>query len=81
MIKLLLLEGYNRENITTAEQAKLILDFELLVNSSVLDWRLNTGQDQDNRVVIGDQSMPNTHVRRFLDHFEDLAELCLVDED
>jgi hypothetical protein len=88
MIKLLLLEGYNRQDITAAEQERLIVDFEELINSSVLGtqrrkahWRLNTGKDRDNRKVIGDQSMPNTHVRRFLDHFEDLAELCLIDEE
>jgi hypothetical protein len=82
------LEGYNRENITTVEQATLISNFESIVNSSVLGtprrkahWRMNTGRDKDNRVVIGNQSMPNTHVRRFLDHFEELAELCLIDED
>jgi hypothetical protein len=88
IIKMLLLEAYNRENITTAEQGQLILDFEAIVNTSVLGtprrkahWRMNTGRDKDNRVVIGDQSMPNTHVRKFLDHFEELAELCIVDEE
>jgi hypothetical protein len=42
---------------------------------------MNTGREKDNRVVIGNQSMPNTHVRRFLDHFEELAKLCLIDEE
>jgi hypothetical protein len=81
------LEGYNRKDITAAEQEKLIVDFEDIVNSSVLGtpmrkahWHLNTGKDKDGRKVIGDQSMPNTHVRRFLDHFEDLANLCLSDD-
>jgi hypothetical protein len=88
IIKLLLLEGYNRENITKSEQDKLILDFEGVVNSRVLGtprrrshWRLNTGKDKDNQKVIADQSMPNTHVRKFMDHFEELAELCILDEE
>jgi hypothetical protein len=87
MIKMLLLEGYNRENITKIEQEQLIVDFESLVNSYVLGtprrkahWRMNTGKDKDNKTIIGDQSMPNTHVRRFMDHFEQLAELCLIDD-
>jgi hypothetical protein len=86
IIKLLLLEGYNRENITRSEQAKLIVDFESIVNNHVLGtvsrkahWRMNIGKDKDNQPVIGDQSMPNTHVRKFLDHFEELAELCVID--
>jgi hypothetical protein len=87
MIKMLLLEGDNREDITTAEQATLIADFKSIVNSSMLGtqrqkvhWQMNTGWDKDNRVVICDQFMPNTHVHRFLDHFKELAELCLIDE-
>jgi hypothetical protein len=40
---------------------------------------MNIGKDKDNQPVIGDQSMPNTHVRKFLDHFEELAELCVID--
>jgi hypothetical protein len=87
IIKLLLLEGYNRENITATEQEKLIVDFKDIVNSSVLGtprrkahWHLINGKDKDGRKVIGDQSMPNTHVRRFLDHFEELADLCLSND-
>jgi hypothetical protein len=88
IIKLLLLEGYNRENITKREQEQLIKDFETTVNSRVLGtahrkshWRLNTGTDKDNKKVIGDQLMPNTHLRKFLDHFEELTELCIIDEE
>jgi hypothetical protein len=88
IIKLLLLEGYNRENITRSEQEKLIANFEAVVNSRVLGtahrkshWRLNTGKDKDNKKVISDQSMPNMHVRKFLDHFAELAELCIIDEE
>jgi hypothetical protein len=82
------LEGYNRENITNREQDQLIVDFESIVNSRVLGterrkahWRLSTGTNNDNRRVIADQSMPNTHVRKFLDHFEELAKLCVIDEE
>jgi hypothetical protein len=42
---------------------------------------LNTGKNKDNQKVIADQSMPNTHVRKFMDHFEELAELCILDEE
>lgn len=88
IIKLLLLEGYNRENITKAQQDQLILDVEAVVNHRVLgtvhrksNWRVTTGVDADNRTVIGDQSMPNTHVRKFMDHFEELSQLCIIDEE
>jgi hypothetical protein len=36
MIKMLLLEAYNQEDITSSEQATLIADFESVINSSVL---------------------------------------------
>jgi hypothetical protein len=88
IIKLLLLEGYNRENITKSQQEQLILDVEAVVNTRVLgtpsrksSWRVNTAVDKDNRKVISDQSMPNTHVRKFLNHFEELSELCIIDEE
>jgi hypothetical protein len=88
IIKLLLLEGYNRENITKAQQDQLILDVEAVVNHRVLgtvhrksNWRVTTGVDADNRTVIGDQSMPNTHVQKFMDHFEELSQLCIIDEE
>ncbi len=45
------------------------------------NWRVNTGVDRDNQKVISDQSMPNTHVRKFLDHFEELSVLCVIDEE
>jgi hypothetical protein len=87
-IKLLLLEGYNQANITRSEQGKLIVDFEAIVNSCVLGterckvhWRLSTGKDKDNKKVISNQSMPNTHVRKFLDHFEEIAELCVINKE
>ncbi len=88
IIKLLLLEGYNRENITKSQQEQLRLDVEEVVNTRVLgtpsrksSWRVNTAVDKDNRKVISDQSMPNTHVRKFLNHFEELSELCIIDEE
>jgi hypothetical protein len=82
------LEGYNRENITKGQQDQLILDVESVVNHRVLgtvniksNWRVNTGVDADNRTVISDQFMPNTRVRKFMDLFEELLELWIIDKE
>jgi hypothetical protein len=81
--------GYNRQNITKHQQEQLILDFESVVNNHVLGtvsrkshWRVNTGVDnRDNRKVISDRSMPNIYVRKFMNHFEELLELCVINKE
>jgi hypothetical protein len=41
-------------------------------------WRLAVGKDSDNRYCIKDQTLPNTHIRKFLiDKFDLIATLCI----
>jgi hypothetical protein len=84
-LKMLLLEGFDAFK-TDADQMRFIRDFEVLVNTGVLgtpirqaNWRLATAADKDNRQAIKDQTMPNTHVRKFLKQFAKLTAFCLPD--
>jgi hypothetical protein len=87
-LKMVLLEGYDLLP-TDAAKNKYLKEFETLVNTRVLgtltrpaNWRLATGKDKDNRQCIKDQTLPNTHVRKFMHKFEILATFCISsDED
>jgi hypothetical protein len=85
-IKMVLLEGYDALPNDTMK-TKFLKDFENLVNSLVLgtpirraNWRLALGKDKDNRTCIKDQTLPNTHVRKFLAAFELIVDLCIANE-
>jgi hypothetical protein len=85
-IKMVLLEGYDALPTDTLK-TQFLKDFENLVNSRVLgtpirqaNWRISVGKDKDNRQCIKDQTLPNTHVRKFLSKFEFIATLCIADE-
>jgi hypothetical protein len=38
-------------------------------------------QNKDSHQTIKDQPLPNTHCRKFLQHFALLSELCIEDEE
>ncbi len=82
-IKMILLEGYDSLPTDTLKN-KFLKNFETLVNTRILgtpvrcaNWRLAVGKDSDNRQCIKDQTLPNTHVRKFLDKFDLIAALCI----
>jgi hypothetical protein len=82
-IKMVFLEGFDSFT-TDADRAKFIRAVELLVNTSILgtptrpaNWRLATARDKDSRQAIKDQTMPNTHCRKFLQNFSKLTAFCL----
>jgi hypothetical protein len=82
-IKMLLLEGFDLFK-TDSDQKKFIRDVEVIVNTTVLgtptrraNWRLATAKDKDSRLAIKYQTMPNTHVRKFLRQFHKLTAFCL----
>jgi hypothetical protein len=86
-IKMVLLEGFDVLPTDTLKKMYLI-DFEHIVNTGVLgtparraNWRLATGKDKDNPQCIKDQTLPNTHVCKFLDAFKAIAAHCIVSED
>jgi hypothetical protein len=86
-IKLMFLEGFDSKT-TGTEQAKFLKDLENLVNTQILgtpgrkaNWRVATTQNKDSRQTIKDQTLPNTHCRKFLQNFALLSELCIPDDD
>jgi hypothetical protein len=65
-------------------QKKFIHNFEVLVNTGEVgmpilhaNWSLVTAKDKDSCQAIKDQTMPNTHIRKFLDQFLKLTAFCL----
>jgi hypothetical protein len=82
-LKMLFLEGYDKLP-TNKEKKELLINIEKLVNTKVLgtlrrpaNWRLATTTDKDSRQVIKDQTIPNSHVRKFLKAHKLITKLCL----
>jgi hypothetical protein len=82
-LKMLFLEGYDKL-ATNKEKKELLSNIEKLVNTRVLgsirrpaNWRLATATDKDSRQVIKDQTIPNSHVRKFLTSHRLITRLCL----
>jgi hypothetical protein len=85
-IKMILLEGSDALPTDTLKK-EYLKEFEHLINTSILgtparraNWRIATGKDGNNRQCIMDQTLPNTHVCKFLDAFDTIAAHCIVDE-
>jgi hypothetical protein len=79
-----LLEIFNHFAGETKLQDLFLTQFEDYVNLNVLgkpwrkgNWRLTTTQNSNKEKTIGDQGMPNTHVRRFMEAFDQLADTFL----
>lgn len=86
-IKMLLLEGYDAAG-TMAAKKKFLKGFENIVNTQILgtvnrraNWRICLGKDKDNRQNIKDQTLPNTHCRKFIQNFPLLTIHCIVDDE
>jgi hypothetical protein len=78
----LLLEIFNDFAGETKLQDEFLKQFEDYINLSVLgkpwskgNWCLSTTQNSNKEKTIADQRMPNTHVRRFMDAFDQLADI------
>jgi hypothetical protein len=83
-LKMFLLEIFNHFAGETKLQDEFLTQFEDYINLNVLgkpwrkgNWRLTTTQNSNKDKTIGDQGMPNTHVRRFMDAFDQLADTFL----
>jgi hypothetical protein len=88
IIKMLLIEGLNARDSNTKEQDTMMWDFEQKVNTSVLgsatrrcNWGIVRAKDSNQQRAIGDQSMPNPHVRKFVAKIEELTAICIKDEE
>jgi hypothetical protein len=82
-IKMILLEEYDALPTDTLKN-KFLKNFKTLVNSRILgtpvccaNWRLAVGKDSHNWQCIKDQTLPSTHIRKYLDKFELIAALCI----
>jgi hypothetical protein len=82
-LKMLFLEGYDKL-ATNKEKQELLKNIEKLVNTKILgstrrpaNWRLATATDKDSRQVIKDQTIPNSHVRKFMKAHKLITKLCL----
>jgi hypothetical protein len=80
-LKMFLLEIFNHFAGETKMQDQFLMQFEDYVNLNILgkpwrkgNWRLTTTQNSNKEKTIGDQGMPNTHVRRFMEAFDQLAD-------
>jgi hypothetical protein len=80
-LKMFLLEIFNHFAGETKLQDDFLTQFEDYVNLNVLgkpwrkgNWRLTTTQNGNKERTIGDQGMPNTHVRQFMEAFDQLAD-------
>jgi hypothetical protein len=86
-LKMVLLEGYDALP-TDGAKNKFLKDFETVVNTRVLgtltrpaNWRIATGKDKDNRQCLKDQTLPNTHVRKFMLAFDIIATFCISSDE
>ena len=84
IIKLLLVEALNELDGSEKEEKAFLSGFEEFVNTNILgsiarktNWRIHTSKSKDHRQCIRDQTMPNNHVRKFIDKFESLLTFCL----
>jgi hypothetical protein len=85
-IKMLLLEGYDAAG-TNAAKKRFLKRFETIVNTQILgtvnrraNWRIALGKDSENRQNIKDQTLPNTHCRKFINKFSLLTAHCVSNE-
>ena len=66
ILKLILLEGWDKRDQDNCAQDKMLFDVVQVVNTKILgkpkrpaNWRIITAKDLENRTTLGDQSMPN----------------------
>ena len=89
MLKLLISEGWDRCKKDGKKQSTFLSDFASTVNSYVLgttvrqsNWSVTVAKDKEGKTIIGDQSMYNYQVRKFLREgsFNRLIDVALKDD-
>jgi hypothetical protein len=82
-IRMVALEGLDAGNKSLKEENEFLVQFQELVNSQILGdafkkttWKVPVQKNASNQQIIAEMSMPNPHVRKFLAHFEKIADLC-----
>jgi hypothetical protein len=88
ILKMLLLEGWDERDQDNSARDKMLIDVVKVVNTRILgkpkrpaNWRIITAKDSENRTTLGDQSMPNRHVRKFIEQIDLITEVVILDEE
>ena len=87
ILKMLLLEGWDERDQNTSARECMVKDAVKVVNTKILgkekrpaNWRIITAKDSENKTTLGDQSMPNRHVRKFIENINLIADVVIIDE-
>jgi hypothetical protein len=63
-------------------------DVVKVVNTKILgkptrpaNWRIITMKDSENQTTLGDQSMPNRHVRKFIEQIDLITDVVILDKE
>ena len=69
---------------TNKEEEESIKKIELIANTKILgnpwqpsNWRIPLGKGEKCRRVVQELTMPNVHVRKFMNLFHELTNICL----
>jgi hypothetical protein len=88
ILKMILLEGWDERDQDNYARDKMLVDVVKVVNTRILgkpkrpaNWRIITTMDSENRTMLGDQSMPNRHVRKFIEQIDVITEVVILDEE
>jgi hypothetical protein len=83
ILKTLLVEVIQQSNKTNKEEDDIIKQIELVANTTILgnpwqpsNWRIQLGKGDKGKRVIQDMTMPNVHVRKFMNLFHELTAVC-----
>jgi hypothetical protein len=88
ILKMILLEGWDERDQDNYAREKMLFDVVKVVNTKILgkpkrpaNWRIITAKDSENRTTLGDQSMPNRHVRKFIEQIDLITDVVILDEE
>ncbi len=85
IIRMLLIDGITKKGVSIAEQIRVAKTTETFINTVVLGSIISPAKwnipcTKDNKFKIGDMSMSNKNIRKFMDKFDDLIDLLITDD-
>ena len=83
ILKTLLFETIQRANKTNKEESEILKKVEVVANTRILgsrevpaNWKIPTSKNNNNKRVVQDLTMPNTHVWKFMKEFHEITAVC-----